>query len=208
MSVRHVGLRLLSAVLLASVSAAAMADRVILAPTGTKILYRHARAEFMFDRNGRDFQAFLGFGITREVEAEVVLERFDARNAGTFNVAYNLFPVFIDQVPGINVGVRDALDRTRDGRLIYLALTHRLSAESDLVEEAPVEVSFGGGFGRRAGAFVGVRLPITDRFRLLAEHDVHRITAGFEYQHESGLGGRLLFREGETLLSVRFLTRF
>jgi len=186
------------------------ADRIILVPTGTKLLNRQVRLEFMGElRKNNRYDTFLGVGVTKDIELELQLDRFDRdASLGTFNLSYLFSPAIVDTAPGLAFGVQDAMDRTRDGRMYYIALTYRLGLDGEFNSKTPLEMTFGGGFGRRNGMFVGLMLPFTWSFRLLAENDLRRVTTGFEYRPIHGLGLRAMWRDNETLFGVRFTQRF
>lgn len=191
-------------------AAAAQADRIILAPSATKLLNRQVRLEYMWEQSKRDrFDAFLTVGATKDIELEFQLDRFDRDvTLGTLNATYLFVPAIVDTAPGLAFGVQDALDRTRDGRMYFIALTYRVGLDGDFNSRTPLEVTAGGGFGRRSGMFMGAQIPFTWQFRGLAEHDLRRVSAGFEYRAFPGFAARAVWREGQTLLSVRYTAKF
>ncbi len=186
------------------------ADRIILVPTGTKLLHKQVRIEFMGEnRTENRYSTFLGVGLTKDIELELQLTRFDRDvSLGTFNLSYQFTPAIVDTAPGLAFGVQDAMDRTREGRMYYMSLTYRLGLDGEFNSRTPLELTCGGGFGRRSGVFFGVMIPFTWSFRVLAEHDLRRFTSGIEYQPIHGLGLRAMFRDQETLFGVRFTKRF
>lgn len=198
------------ALALISVPLVATADRIVLAPTATKLLHRQARIEFMGEwSKANRHDAFLGVGVTKDIEVEFQLNRFDHRaSLGTFSFSYLFTPAIVDTAPGLALGVQDAMDRTREGRMYYVAFTYRSGLDGDFNSKTPLELTMGAGFGRRHGMFAGVMLPFTWSFRGFAEHDLRRFTCGFEYQPLHGLGVRAVWRESETLFGVRFTKRF
>lgn len=189
----------------------AVADRIVFAPTGSKLLMRQARIEFMtgLTRKREDNRFYLGYGLTKEIEAEFMLDRI-APNArlGTMNLSYTYLGPIIDTSPGVSIGVQDAMDRTPEGRFMYVAFTYRMGLDGRYNSGVPMELTVGGGGGRRNGLFTGVVLPFTWQFRGFAEHDTRRITAGFEFRPVTGAALRLMWREGTPLASVRYTVRF
>lgn len=190
----------------------ATADRIVFAPTGSKLLMRQARIEFMtgLTRQREDNRLYLGYGLTKEIEAEFMLDRI-APNArlGTMNLSYTYLGPIIDTSPGVTVGVQDIMNRTAEGRFAYLAFTYRMGLDGRYNASVPMELTLGGGGGsRRSGLFTGVVLPLTWQFRAFAEHDTRRITAGFEFRPLNGAALRLMWREGSPLASVRYTVRF
>jgi hypothetical protein len=191
-------------------SAAAQADRIIFAPSATKVLFKNVRLEHMWEPTKRDrHDTFLAAGLTKDIEVEFQLHRFDRSiSLGTFGLSYLFVPAIVDTAPGIAFGIQDAMDRTRDGRMYYFALTYRMGLDGDFNSKTPMELTLGGGFGRRSGMFMGVQLPFTWQFRLLAEHDLRRVNAGFEFRPFQGFAARAVWREGQSLLSVRYTAKF
>jgi len=193
-----------------SVTSLSWADRLILIPTGNKLRFGQVRTEFMWSTRDRDHvQGFLGAGIGHSFDAELLYENLSPNaQIGSFNFAYNYVVPVTDLTPGLSVGVRDALNKTRDGRSIYVATTFRIAPDGLYNENSPPELTLGFGTESLRGLFVGASLPFTDHFRLLAEHDSFRMTAGFEMKPLPGLALRMLYRQDETLLSVAYSVRF
>lgn len=191
-------------------AAAAVADRLIMIPTGSKLPFGKVRAEFIWSTRDRDHvQGFLGAGIGHSFDAELLYENISPNaQIGSFNFAYNYVVPVTDLTPGLSIGVRDALNKTRDGRSFYLATTFRIAPDGLYNENSPPELTIGFGTESLRGLFVGASLPFTDHFRLLAEHDSFRMTAGFEIEPLPGVALRALYRQDATLLSVGYTVRF
>lgn len=189
----------------------ASADRIVFVPTGSKLLLRMMRVEFLTDltRNRETNRFSLGYGLTKEIEAEFILDRI-APNArlGTMNLSYTYLGPIVDTSPGVSIGVQDVMDRTREGRLYYIAFTYRFGLDGRYNSGVPLELTLGGGFGDRGGLFTGVVIPLTWQFRGFAEHDSRRITAGFEFRPIRGVGLRLMWRDRDPMASVRYVMRF
>jgi hypothetical protein len=147
--------------------------------------------------------------VTKDIEVEFQLNRFDQRvSLGTFNASYLFSPAIVDTAPGLALGVQDAMDRTREGRMYYIALTYRLGLDGDYNSKTPLELTMGAGFGRRHGMFVGVQIPFRWSFRGFAEYDLRRFTSGLEYRPWHHLALRAMFRDNETLFGARVSYRF
>ncbi len=199
------------AVLLAlSLAGVASADRIFIVPTGSKILLNTIRAEYRYEPSRpTNYSAYLGMGLTKEIELELITDRFGPDAAlGSFNFSYTFLNPIVDTSPGISFGVQDGLDRTEFGRMYYLALSYRMSQDGRYTEHAPVELTLGGGFGRRSGIFVGLQVPFTWHFRGFVEHDTRRLTTGFEYRVFKGFAVRTMFRYGQTNWAFRYTYRF
>lgn len=183
----------------------ANADRLISIPTGKKLPFDEVRAEFVFGGKPAYDRGYLGMGIGLQFDAELLYERLSPNPAFvSFNFAYNYVTPVTDLSPGVSVGVRDALNRTADGRAFYVATTFRIATDTN----APAELTIGGGTQSLRGFFVGAMLPLTERIRLLGEHDSLRWTAGIEVRPFRGLFLRTLFRQDRTQLSVGYAVRF
>lgn len=185
------------------------ADRQIFIPTGDKIPFQTMRLEYLWlNRPGSAFDAWAGFGVTKDFEAELQLERLDSNAAvGTFNLAYSFVSPITDTVPGLAIGVRDGLNRTEVGRQFYAAATYRVGTAGEAGADH-LDATLGVGVGRRTVPFVGVMLPFSPHVHGLAEHDGQRATAGIEVIPFAGLGLRLMAQEHQTLISVRWSARF
>ena len=187
---------------------AASADRVVLVPTGKKLLRGQVRLEGL-DRPGDRGRLWLGTGLLQSFELEGVLsEERPGTWAGTFDFAYNHAPPITDISPGISVGVMDALNRTAEGRALYLAITYRYGNFGDLNQDVPTELTFGLWTRAEGLAFFGVSLPFSKELRFLAEHDSNRLAGGLELRPADGVAAKVIFeREGTALglsLSLRF----
>lgn len=188
--------------------AAAIADRLIVVPIATKLLYRMYRLEVRTDGDDKTW-THIGVGLTREIEAEFQMERLSAnRWVGTLDVAYNYMVPIVDTVPGVSIGMRDLFDRTEEGRFAYLAFTQRLGLDGEFNSHTPMEVTLGAKFGRRSSPFVGVSIPFTWQFRGLAEHDGRFLRAGFEYRASTNFSLRWVTEERGPSWSLRWTARF
>lgn len=190
-------------------SAVAAADRLITIPTGRKLPFGTVRYEFRAEpkqRGAREHLLAAGIGTSFEIEARTSWLQ-DDRGTGTFDLAYNVIAPIPDLSPGISFGVQDAMDETEDRRRFYAAITFRpyfTTANGD----TPGEVTLGVLQGEYTHPFVGVGIPFTREFRLLAEHNGLRPAAGFEYRPKPNLGFRIQFREHQTMASLQLTTKF
>lgn len=186
------------------------ADRIILAPNALKVLNQTARLEYLFEPSRSDnYRAYLGLGVTRDLEVELVLSHLENRSQlGTFNASYQYLIPIVNTSPGLAFGVQDALDRTPERRMYYVAFTQRFGLDGVHNSTTPLELTTGFGFGRRSGVFVGVMLPMTWQFRILAEHDLNRVAGGFEFRPFNGAAIRTVFQSGSTQLGLRYTYKF
>lgn len=197
--------RALSLSLLLAAVVSAPAERLILIPTGKKLPMNEIRGEVMFGGKPDFTQGFIGMGIGLQFDAELIYERFSPNpQIGSFNFSYNYITPVTDLSPGISVGVRDAMNRTADGRAFYIATTYRVASDGN----TPAEFTLGAGTQSLRGFFVGAMLPLSDRIRLLGEHDSFRWTAGVEVRPFRGVSLKALFRQDRTFVSVGYSVRF
>ncbi len=190
--------------------AVAQAERLILIPTGKKYAKGMLRTEWLLaGKHPDDVQWFLGTGIGDSFDAEILYERLGPNpHVSSVNFAYNYLVPVVNLTPGISFGVRDLMNKTADRRSLYLATTFRIGLDGDYNSDVPMELTIGVGTESIKGLFVGVMIPASENFRLLAEHDSLRITAGFEIRPVKGFGFRALFRENRTLWGLNYEMRF
>jgi hypothetical protein len=191
-------------------TALAPADRIIFAPNALKVLNRTARLEYLYEPSRPDnSRGYLAVGLSTEIEAELVFERLEGRPLiSTFNASFQYLIPIVDTSPGLAFGVQDAMDRSAEGRMYYIAFTQRFGLDGKFNSSAPLEISGGFGFGRRSGVFIGASIPFTYQFRFLAEHDLRKVSAGFELRPFNGAALRVLFHEGQTQLGARYTFKF
>lgn len=183
----------------------APAERLILSPTATKILFNRARFETLVDRNGHAPRYWLGYGLTRDVDLEFTSERSGNLS---LNASYNLLTAFTDFAPGLSVGIQDALNKTQGGRRTFLAVTYRLGLDDPQNQGVPFEIHTGITVGHFTRPFVGVQIPFTWQTRLLAEHDGRAVNAGFEFRPVPGAAFRWLQMDGRPHWSLSYSTKF
>lgn len=186
------------------------ADRIILAPNALKVRNQQARLEYDFElTRHRNARAYLGIGVTKEIEAEFILDRMETKpDLASLNLSYQFVPCIADAAPGISFGVQDLMDRTIERRMFYTAFTYRFGMDGQYNSNTPLELSLGFGVGRRNGVFVGAMIPFTWQFRLLADHNIQGVSAGLEYFPLHNASVRWIFRDGQSQLGIRWTTRW
>ncbi|HXG24587.1 MAG TPA: hypothetical protein VNJ09_08550, partial [Chthonomonadales bacterium] len=140
----------------------AQADRGVLAPTGLVLSPNSARLEYIhMASDGRSNLGWLTVGYPdEELGLELEAERSDlgSRQRETFAIQYSLTGnAFSDLAPAISVGVRDVLNRGREGRAFFLAATKtfRLSESQEKILR-DWKLHLGYGSNRLDGAYIGV----------------------------------------------------
>ncbi len=113
----------------------------------------------------------------------------------------------VNYVPGLAIGVQDAFDNTFLGRRLYFAVSYDVGMTGRYNGDTPLQLTLGVGTGGHNGAFVGVSIPWTSQFRLLAEHDATRITAGAEIRPSEGLWLRMLARDRRAVWGLGWSVR-
>ena len=188
---------------------AARADRLIDIPTASKLIYGDYRLEYADQTS--DSRTQLGYfdvGIGTAFETTVRAEQYQSRNLnGTFDVTYNYISPISGISPGIAFGIQDALGNSIDGRRFFACFTFR-----DIVEgiggEFPYDITIGGFVGAHSNPFVGTSIPFSSNFRLMAEHDGIRLSAGLQYQASRALGLRLMVRGNDFLADLSWRGHF
>ncbi len=201
----------LATVLVCGVLAAtASADRLFLLPVGKHIPFGSARLEHTFDgSDSRTNQSWLGFGVTNIFDMAISYEEFSGRNrVGSVDFAYNYTTPITDFGPGLSVGVRDALNETRDGRYYYIAMTKYVGLQGELNQDVPLEFTVGYAAGSRNGLFGGATVPLTYFFRFVTEFTKDGVTSGLEARPFRDFSVKWMHREQQSLWSLGWTTRF
>lgn len=187
----------------------ASADRIVTVPTATKISTRAVRGEILTFPGRDTTRAWLGYGINPLLDAELTFESMNSSSVvGSLNVGYYYLLPITDLAPGIAVGVHDVLNRTRDGRAAYLAVTYRLGNDGELNQDIPTELSIGAWSRDGGKLFVGATLPVAEQLRLFAEHDSIRAAGGFEVRPIPEAAFRVVFESRGTGFSLSLTKRF
>ncbi|MDX2065683.1 MAG: hypothetical protein SFX74_08085 [Fimbriimonadaceae bacterium] len=201
--------RLVSGLLLLSAVSSAYADRLISIPVGRKVPLGTIRSELFFEpHRGGTSEYYFAAGLSREIELEYRTQRLrfqDVREA--IDLSYNFLAPVSDLSPGISVGVQDLFNRTNDRRRVYAALTYRQSSPTGDGDQ-PADLTIGAYAGENSSAFVGWSQPLSASFRLLADHNGYRLSAGFEYRPIRDLAVRFFARGPQTFMSLSYSKRF
>ena len=202
--------RLLFAAIFVIASLPASADRLIMIPTGRKMLSKVAKFDFLVVPSRGRMQVWVGKGLSEIFELEFSVESFDSsRTVTSVNFAYNYVPPLLpDEAPGISFGVQDALNVTEDGRGIYIAATFLYGNYGVHNQDVPTELTIGLWNKAEGIAFGGALLPFSKHLLLVAEHDTKRITAGFEIRPVNYVRFRFLFRQDQVMLGLQVHARF
>ncbi len=154
--------------------------------------------------------SFFGVGLTNVIDAEVVNDSLRNDKASTsLNLDFNLSAPFAGLSPGVSFGVLDATNDTALGRRGYVAISLQDSKNSSpLAAGSATEFTIGSYFGRSSHIFIGLSLPVNDRFRFLAEDDGFNVAGGAEFKFENGPYFRAVFRQNQTLVTVGLSAHF
>lgn len=192
-------------------AASASADRLITIPLGRKIPFHQIKFDTFAELSrARSLDRFVGIGVTPEIELDYHGERIDGGPLrDTFDASYNLVAPFTGLTPGISVGLQDGLNRTRNGRRAYLAVTFRNPVDNIGNGNLPLDVTLGISQGDRTRPFLGVSIPMSESLRLQVEHDGYRIASGLEYRlFEDAFGARLIVRDQDVMAGLNFRLKF
>ncbi|RYG44001.1 hypothetical protein EON79_15835 [bacterium] len=202
-------LPLLGTVLIGVVlTAGARADRLINVPEATKLVAGTVRYEQMYGLSNRAIQreSFL-YAVDDTVEIEARHFRSSGRDDTTLDLYATIISPFKGYAPGFAIGVRDALDATRDGFRPWIAVTFREPYQIGEIERG-ADLTIGAFFGQRGSALVGFSIPVGPDLRFLAENDGYRLSAGVQYAPIRNLELRLLTEDLTPLGSFRYSLRF
>ncbi len=185
---------------------AASADRLIFIPTGKKTPLGTLRGEWVAKAHDPSRLSYsLGYGLTKALEVEAVRDALASdRSRDTLNLSYSFLDPVVGFLPGLTVGVLDAADRTPQRRSFFVATTMRLGLDGDYNSDTPAELTLGGGTERFRGLFVGLSLPLTNRFRILAEHDSRSVRAGVEWWVTRQVAVRNIQEDGASYWSATY----
>lgn len=192
-------------------ASAALAERFIFVPIGDRITDRQIK--FTSYVEGLSFGSrwsSVGFGFGNGFDAEITFEntRMMRTDRMSLDLSYNLVPALPDFGVGVSVGIQDFANVTEKERSFYLALTMRMNNDGLYNSGTPSEFTIGAGTGRYKGLFFSLRVPASDWFRFVAEHDSRRIMGGIEIAPFRDVNFRWLVRDQETILGLTYLYRF
>lgn len=176
------------------------ADELISIPTGLRVpedqwSLRYSSAQALRGK----YRTSLAHGVLGVGEGRV--ECFDGRP--DFSFGYQLLPSLADKLPGLMIGIEQVGNQFR-GRSAYAAMTFEFNQYGERNAESPVQFTIGGGSGRLAGLFFGLKLPATNEFSLISEYDTSEIAAGVELKLRRDLKTQWVFRRGSTTLQFEF----
>jgi hypothetical protein len=188
---------------------AAPADRLVLIPTGKKLLSETFQIELLTDRSRDVTMGWLGFGLGQSWDLELTGESFDDNTLqASLDFSYNYTVPIVDFAPGISFGVQDAMGVTQRGRNLYMAVTYRFGNYGELNQDIPTELTFGFWSRSEGLLFAGVSLPFSKSLSMIAEHDSENLTAGFQVSPHDGVAFKALFRQSQVMVSFRVQSRF
>jgi hypothetical protein len=177
----------LTLLLLAFGGASARADRNVLAPRGLVASPGLLRLEYLTHRS--DSRSSLGwatFGLPIEdLGLEMEFERLDLsrRKRETVSLQYTLTGnAFSDIAPAVSVGVRDSLNRGREGRAFYLSMTKTFGlslAQDRILRDLKAHAGYGS--RRLGGLWIGVQGKFRPGFTVHAEYLARRLNASVSW---------------------------
>lgn len=201
--------RLTALFVIALMTSVAFADRLIMIPTGKKILSGGLRYEIL-TLSGKDSTlGWVGAGIGQSYDFEITGESYDSNRVTTsLDMSYNYTVPVTDFAPGVSFGVQDVRNVTRRGRNAYLAVTYRFGNYGEHNQDVPTELTFGFWTRHKGLMFVGASLPLSEPLSLVMEHDSEQLSAGFDLSPFRGGSFRAMFRAHETVIGLRFFAAF
>jgi hypothetical protein len=187
----------------------ASAERLLYIPTARKIPLGQLHYEFRHDPSRSLTEHYFRAAVTHSIELEIRSQPWGTRSSEVgVDLTYNYIVPLVGFTPGFAFGVQDAADQTADGRRLFFAVTFR---EGFFVEggeelgEATLGISH---FQGRIQPFVGASIPLSQRLRILAEHDGLRVNAGVELRVIPQASIRAMMRDRRPLFGVALNHRF
>ncbi len=202
-------MRLLPTLLLSLTAGIASADQLIDIPTARKIPFEDVRYEFRAAPVvSGDLAHFLGIGVGNSFELDLRdVVKSGMNPVGTFDFSYNYIASVPGISPGISLGVLDASNLTQDGRRFYAVTTFR-NPMDDLPGNLYSDISVGIQTGSLTSPFIGISLPFSKSFYLIAEHNGFRLSSGVELRPAPHVAVRFITRDRETLVSISAMLKF
>lgn len=191
------------------VLAPAFADRLIVIPTGKKLPLGTFRVETLVGPGDSGAGAWsIGTAFNKFFDGQIAWEGQSGPNDNiSLDLGFNLVDPVIGFAPGLSLGVRDLTGESRDGRMLYVALTHYEGLSGTHNSDVPLEFTVGLSTGDRTGVFVGLVVPFTRWTRFISEYDTRRLTQGFQFTPTQALDVRWLHRPGESFWTVTLRLR-
>lgn len=196
------------ALVLLGLAASAQADHLINIPVGKKVPFGVYRLYGSFEQGGLAYGS-LDFGINSYLDGSI---RTDNVGRGprrlTGDLSYNFVAPIVDISPGLSFGLFDLWNQTVDGRRGFIATTFRFGLDSEATTFVAGELTLGMNIARKSTPYVGFMLPLTDQFRLLAEHDGYRVNAGIDLRPVRHLALKVLFIDGVPQTGLQIQSKF
>jgi hypothetical protein len=192
------------------VALSTQADQLITVPNAHKIPEKSIRAEYLFAAGvDKDIRTFFGYGIDRSFEIDLTSRTFEhGGTKASFDLSYSITDPFVNYVPGLTVGIVDALNNTPEGRRFYVATSYDIGQSGQHSGNTPMEVTIGAFGGSYSGPFVAITIPFSSSFKGLVEHDSQVIAAGVEIKPTSWSSVRWVFREQQVLWALGISAHF
>lgn len=187
----------------------AEAEREITIPKGKKIRDNRVRAEILGIPGENFTKTWLGVGFLQAYDFEwTTFQDGDRSTKSSFDVSYNFAPPIMDISPGISFGIQDSLNRSADGRVVYLASTFQYGNEGDNNQNIPTEFTVGFWSKKSGLFFAGASLPLSEKLLLIGEHNSTRLAAGVEIRPFTGAALRAIFERDGTAIGLSLSRRF
>lgn len=193
-----------------AVASAGFADRFIHAPIAQKLPYGALKLEGLWSgAEGRTVSQRVGMGFATVFDGELVWDRRPGHDSQfTLDLAYNYTDPVVTLIPGVSIGVQDALNKSEDGRRFYWVTTYHYGLDGKFNQNVPLEFTLGASLGARNGAIVSFNIPFTNWLRIVSEFDAGRLTQGLEYRPAKEAVVRMLFEEKSVLWTASLVKRF
>ena len=178
-------------------------DRLITVPMSVKVPFQTLSFATLYRTADQSVDGWLGYGFDPKIELELWGTDRDRQNRKfSGSVAYQILPAFPDAAPGLAVGIQDVSSASGRGRVLYAAFTYRMTNYGQYNQDVPTELTFGFWSYDKGLMYVGARLPLTDQFWLVGEHDGKDLNWGASLEVVPSTRVQFLFMNGRSTLGL------
>lgn len=200
---------LLNCAAVASLTAMARGERLVLAPTGRIVLPGNATGLYLWRDQGKGQLGRLSLGVPKDdlgLELEIEHISTGAHDVQTLGAQYSVISeAFTNNLaPAVSVGVLDLPNRTPFGRSWYLALSKTMGLSADQERYlGSLRIHAGYGSHRMGGAYIGASVQVAGRLDLGAELFTRRVNASARLQIAGALAAVAQTHNGYGMLGVQ-----
>lgn len=204
----------LTSLLCGVVSSLAVADRLILIPTGETLSSGSIKAEYAANSNGDGKVYWVNLGVSRlEIEG-TRFQDFTPDNEEAVSAQVSVLPE-TTFTPAIALGIRDIGDETEgkgvlyDGQSFYLAVSKSIPVTGGVPLLFQDVVMHGGiGTGSLSGIFFGIEGTLPMGVKVMGEYDTNDFNFALSYNLIPTLKARVSSIKGDIYYGASFAVSF